>query len=216
MPGTGAYWRPTQTPVPHHCFGCEFTIGTANREESWLVCVGLRRLPSRSESWELIPHGGYPREIMTEAMPSTRLARLLDRQVDHDNPDGGSGCHRQHRHSQFAVPHSMRQPPAGPCLCGPAGVIHFLWHALRMDHETRYRLWPAHPAAMPRRAAHGTRGSMAGEETVMRPSPTCLSGTGLGRVRSVSCPLIGKRAQQQKFIQNFKGSCHSVFGTCKL
>lgn len=127
-------------------FGFEFTIGIPNREKSWLVCVGLRRLSSRSESWELIPYGGHPRAIMTEAVPSTRLARLPDRQVDYDNSDGGSGCHRRHHHSQFTVPHSLRQSPAGPHRHGPAGATCFLWHALWVDHETRYRLWPAHPA----------------------------------------------------------------------
>ena len=141
--------------------GFEFTLGTPNRKASWLVCVGLRRLPSRSESWELVSHGGHPRATMTEAVPSTRLARLLDRQVDHDNPDGGSGCRRQHRHPQFAVPQALRQPPAGPHRHGPAGAIRCLWHALRVDHETRYRLWPAHPAAMPRRAGPADAGGQS-------------------------------------------------------
>ena len=112
---------------------------------------------------------------------STRLARLPDRQVDHDNPDGGSGCHRQHRHPQFAVPHSLRQLPAGPCLCGPAGGTGFLWHALlTMRHGVgsgRCPLPQCHgapaqrpvgdnpsPMSCPGSAtcvpAHGTRGSM--------------------------------------------------------
>ena len=36
---------------------------------------------------------------------------------------------------------SHRQARTGMDLPGPPA---FLWHALRVDHETRYRLWPAH------------------------------------------------------------------------
>ena len=166
--------------------GFEFTLGTPNRKASWLVCVGLQWLPSRSESWELIPHGGHPRATMTEAVPSIRLARFLDRHVDHDNPDGGSGCHRQHRHPQFAVPHSLRQPPAGPHRHGPAGATRFLWHALRVDHETRYRRWPAH------RDRYAAKSDL-------------LTGAGLERVRLVSCPLDMQEITITKIYSKFQG-----------